>query len=99
MLGVRNFHASLEYRYAMFVGAALMFGWTVLLLWADRKPIERRGVLPLTVFAVMTGLVGASVYAGASGLFGLRAMIPMLAIQLTVSTVFLFAYLRVRPAQ
>jgi hypothetical protein len=27
---------------------ALMWGWTALLLWADRKPVERRGVLLLT---------------------------------------------------
>jgi hypothetical protein len=27
---------------------ALMWGWTALLLWADHKPVERRGVLLLT---------------------------------------------------
>ena len=41
--------------------AALMWGWTLLLLWADRKPIERRGVLLLTVFPVVFGLILNSV--------------------------------------
>lgn len=29
------------YAFAMTFGAALMAGWTVLLLWADRRPIAR----------------------------------------------------------
>jgi hypothetical protein len=32
---------------------ALMWGWTALLLWADRKPVERRGVLLLTTAPVI----------------------------------------------
>jgi hypothetical protein len=33
--------------------AALMWGWTALLLWADRNPVERRGVLLLTSVPVI----------------------------------------------
>src|SRR6266849_1238095 len=33
-----------SYRFAMGYGASLMFGWTVLLLWAYRRPVERRFV-------------------------------------------------------
>ncbi|MHA1212822.1 MAG: hypothetical protein ACTSSH_10205 [Candidatus Heimdallarchaeota archaeon] len=32
---------------------SLMWGWTALLFWADRKPLERRGVLLLTAFPVV----------------------------------------------
>jgi hypothetical protein len=28
--------------------ALLMTGWTALLIWADRRPLARKGVLPLT---------------------------------------------------
>ncbi len=49
-------------RYALAFGAALMLGWMFLLLWADRKPVERRGVLLLTVFPVMVGLNIADIY-------------------------------------
>ena len=32
------------YRFAMGYGASLMLGWTLLLLWAYRRPVERRVV-------------------------------------------------------
>jgi hypothetical protein len=37
---------------------ALMWGWTALLIWADRKPLERRGVLFLTAVPVILLIVG-----------------------------------------
>jgi len=46
-----------EYRYALGLAAALMFGWTLLLIWADRKPMERKGILLLTAFPVCTSLL------------------------------------------
>lgn len=36
-------------RFIFIHAASLMAAWTMLLAWADRKPIERRGVLLLTV--------------------------------------------------
>ena len=44
-----------EFRVPMGLAASLMFGWTALLLWAYRKPFERKGVLLLTIFAVIFG--------------------------------------------
>lgn len=60
LFGIEDFNPGGEYRYAMAVGAALMAGWTVLLLWADRRPVERRTVLLLTLCPVMVGLDIAS---------------------------------------
>lgn len=54
---------SAAYRYAMGVGAALMAGWTILLLWGALNPVERRDLLLLTVFPVITGIVLATVVA------------------------------------
>jgi hypothetical protein len=62
LYGIKNFDPGGEYRYAMGIGASLMLGWTGLLLWADRKPLERRGVLLLTIFPVKVGLDLASFY-------------------------------------
>ena len=39
------------------IGAALMWGWTFLLFWANQKPVERRGVLLLTVFPVLIVII------------------------------------------
>ena len=46
------------YRFAMTFGAALMVGWTALLVWAAAKPVDRRAVAPLTML-VVAGLMSA----------------------------------------
>jgi hypothetical protein len=82
MLGIPDFRPGPDYRYAMYLAASLMLGWTCLLIWADRKPLERRGVLVLTVFPVVAGLFLAGVYAVASRLVGLGHLLPMFVLQL-----------------
>jgi hypothetical protein len=52
MMGITNFEITFEFQYVMGIAAALDIGWTVLLIWAFMKPIERRGVAFITVFAV-----------------------------------------------
>ena len=52
-----------EFVYALRTGAPLMAGWTVLLLWADRKPLARRGVLPITIAPVIAGLMANHAHA------------------------------------
>ncbi len=47
------------FRAANAPAAALMWGWTLLLLWADRRPLERRGVLGLTIFPVLAWMIAA----------------------------------------
>ena len=54
------------FRFAMTFGAALMVGWTALLLWAAAKPAERRAVAPLTMLVVV-GLMLAEILGMASG--------------------------------
>ena len=65
-----------EFRYPMGLAAALMMGWTFLLIWADRKPVERKGILLLTIFPVITGLILANLYAVGLGLFPISKTIP-----------------------
>jgi hypothetical protein len=40
----------------------IVFAWTCLLLWADRKPLERKGVLLLTCYPIIGGLIAVDVY-------------------------------------
>ena len=54
--GFSSFAPGSDYTFAMGIGASLMFGWTVLLIWGDRKPVERKGILLITVFPVITGI-------------------------------------------
>ena len=50
----------LSIRLVFAVAASLMAGWTVLLAWTARKPVERRAVLLFTAFPVLTGLMAAA---------------------------------------
>ena len=56
LTGYPDFSPDPQYRRTMAVGGILMTGWTVLLIWAVRAPIERRFVALLTAFPVVFGL-------------------------------------------
>jgi hypothetical protein len=92
MFGIPDFNPGAEYKYAMYIGAALMAGWTVLLVWADRKPVERRGVILLTLVPVLAGLFASSLYASSSGLVAFTRIIPTLVLQFSVTALYLAAY-------
>ena len=56
LTGTPTFNPDSQTILFMRIGGILMTGWTVLLLWAVRKPIERRGVILITAFPVVFGL-------------------------------------------
>lgn len=93
MYGISDFNPGDDYRYAMGMGASLMLGWTFLLIWADRRPLERRGVLLLTVFPVLFGLIIAGIYAVGTGLVPLGSMVPTWVFQGVIAGLYLFGYL------
>ena len=92
MFGIEHFDPGRDYRYAMMVGASLMLGWTILLIWADRKPIERKGVAIITAVPVILGLAGAGAFAVASGLIKVDKMVPTWGLQGILCTLFLWGY-------
>lgn len=91
--GMDGFEPGAEYRYAMRLGGSLMMGWTLLLLWADRKPLERRGVLLITV-VVIVGLASAGAYAVGAGLVARSMMVPTWVLQTGLSVLFVYSYFR-----
>jgi predicted CoA-binding protein len=93
LYGVTDYEPTVAYTYAMRFGAALMVGWTVLLLWANRKPLERRGVLPITVL-VIAGLAWAGGYAVSEGLITAARMVPTWILQALLAALFLYSYIR-----
>ena len=90
--GLTDFQPGPPFVFAMRFGAALMLGWTALLLWADRKPAERRGILLLTVFVVV-GLILSEANAVASGFIPFKEMIPTWGIQVALMALFLFGFM------
>lgn len=81
-----------EFRLAMGFAAALMFGWTALLAWAYRKPMERRGVLLLTICPVITGLLATSIWSGVSGYFPVARSVPTSVFCVVLIVLFGFSY-------
>ena len=79
------------YRFAMGYGASLMLGWTALLVWASRRPMERRFVAALTVF-VIYGLVLTEVVAVLSGHVAAWRMVPTWCLQAVLLGLFAGAY-------
>jgi hypothetical protein len=57
LIGNPGYDPDIQVRLIMGIGGSLMTGWTFLLLWAVRKPIERRVVILLTAFPVVFGLL------------------------------------------
>ncbi len=66
----------------------------MLLLWADRAPIERRDALVLTVVPVIAGLVLNEIAAVRSGFLSLLAVAPIRTLQLALAILFLTAWRR-----
>jgi hypothetical protein len=98
LFGLQDFQPTREYRYAMALAASLMAGWTALLLWADRRPVERRAVLLLTICPVLLGLMAAGAYAVASGAVPPENMLPTWALQLALIILFGASYRRGAPS-
>ena len=79
----------------MGMGAPLMFGWTVLLLWADRKPMERKEILPITLL-VIAGETATQVWGISVGFVPPGALVPTFVLQIALASLFLFAYFNAR---
>ena len=83
------------YRYPMGLAAAVIFAWALLLIWADRRPLERRGVLPLTILAIL-GLLSAGFFAVASGIFPIARIVPTSILGAALIALMGFSYLNAR---
>jgi len=94
--GIEDLAITGEFRYALAVGAAMMLGWTFLLIWADRKPVERRGVVLLTIFPVKVGLDLANIYLFLYGFATVEGMIPSWIISLLVYVLYIYSYVNSR---
>ena len=79
------------YRFAMCYGAALMLGWTGLLIWAYRRPVERRAIAALTIL-VICGFVATEIVSVLSGWMVLWRMIPTWILQGILITLFGIGY-------
>ena len=96
-LQIPRMEVTVEIRSALGMGAALMFGWTVLLLWANVKPFERRGVLLITVFPAITGLALTMLYGLITHYIPLGSAVSIWVFQAVLVSLFLFSYFHASP--
>ena len=61
MMQDSSFAPDMQVRLLMAIGGILMLGWTILLAWGVRRPIERRAVILITGYPVVLGLLCVSV--------------------------------------
>jgi hypothetical protein len=94
LLFIPRMDVTVETRSALGMGAAWMFGWTVLLLWANAKPIERRGVLVITVCPVIAGLAVTTLYGVFAGYVPIASAAAIWIFQVSLVSLFLFSYFR-----
>ena len=84
--------------YPMGLMSAVAFSWGVLLVFADRKPIERKWVLPPTILVVfLLGVVGA--YAAIINLIPLSRIIGSSAAVVLILSLLIYTFINTRSAQ
>lgn len=96
VFGKSDFSPGLEYRIDMGVGASLMLGWTCLLIWASRRPVERRAVLLLTACPVLVGLGITGAVAAATGVTSISSLAPVIVLKVVLITLMISGYLKAR---
>jgi hypothetical protein len=92
MFGLQTVVNGNDYLYVSRIGASLMLGWTFLLAWGSLKPVERKGVILLTVVPVLAGLLGSSVLAVQSGFIRLVYMLPLWIFYVLIIPLYVIAY-------
>lgn len=92
VMGIPDFAPGMDYTYAMGIAAVFTLGWVLLLIWADRDPVARRGVMLLTMAPVFAGNLLCGIYAASSGFIATTTMIPSWIAQAVIILLLGFSY-------
>lgn len=88
---IPGFTATPAFLNVAWMGAPLMFGWTVLLLWADRKPVERKAILLITLIPIVGNVIN-QVFSVMTGFTSLNVAIPQWGLQFLLIVLFAYSY-------
>lgn len=82
-----------EYVYPMGLFATVAFSWGVMLVLADRRPLERRWVLVPTIFVIVSlGIVNA--YSFGAGDISFALALPRVLLTAMIAVFLLVSYVR-----
>ncbi len=83
------------YCYPMGLMSAVAFSWGCMLIWADRKPLERKWILLPTILVIIMLLI-AGVYSIYIGAISIRTYFPNFIIIPVVVALLSFSYYNAR---
>ncbi|MHA1979167.1 MAG: hypothetical protein ACW98I_19860 [Candidatus Hodarchaeales archaeon] len=86
----------LESRYVWGIACMFMASWTILLIWASKKPIERKDVLMITAFPLVTGLLVDTFFAIATNLIIWSEILLVQLVYISLIVLFSSSYLLTR---
>ncbi|MGE5775166.1 MAG: hypothetical protein ACM33V_03045 [Chloroflexota bacterium] len=84
-----------DFAFGLSYCVPLMIGWTILLIWADRKPLERKGILLLTL-PIIAGYIAIELYAVSTGITSLGSALPLLVMQTGLFALIVFSCRRAK---
>lgn len=82
---------SINFRTTRATAAALMWGWTVLLVWAGKRPLERYGVVAITIFPVLTWIASTRLHNMLHGEVDVLRNIPIFLLQIIIFLIMAFS--------
>jgi hypothetical protein len=80
------------YYFAMGMGASLMLAWTILLLWAYQKPLERRFIALLTII-ILAGIGATEITMVGLDYFSFKSVLPSLIMQAAWLVLFGYSFI------
>jgi uncharacterized membrane protein len=96
MLGLAETPTRISERIGLAMTATLLFGWTALLLWGARAPVERRGVLLLTIFPVIVGLALTVLYGWSGSYISTGGAMMVWSLQTLLAWLLAWAFISAR---
>ena len=85
-----------DFGFGLRYGVPLMVGWTILLFWVKRNPMERKDVLLITLFPVVAGYTVFQIYSIQDNYTTLVNAIPVFILQTAMSVMFIFSYIKAK---
>ena len=90
--GIESSIAGASLMWSKYFGL-LVFSWTFILFWANKKPMERRGIILITAWPAVSGIIGVQIYALIQRILYMNLMLSFLfAFQVFLITLFTFSY-------
>jgi len=96
--GLSSFPVKADFPGSFYMAGPFLLGWALLLIWADRRPKERKGVLLLTLCPLLTAWVAAEIYAVVFTGISFTARLPFWVLQGGLALLFAFSYFQARRA-